>query len=86
MVINNSTIRSRGDLIRSGISHTNITVRDSSGYGLNRNVNGRLNGEFVSVENFDNLIVENNYLEHVSGGVNMLSYAGNRTAARPASM
>src|SRR5688572_25827502 len=81
VTIENATIRSRGDLIKSGISHTNITVRNSKGYGLNPNVAGELNGEFIDVEQFDNLVVENNYMEHVSGGVNMLNYAGNRTAA-----
>src|SRR5688572_765585 len=82
VIIENATIRSRGDLIESGISHTNITVRNSKGYGLNPNVAGRLNGEFVDVEQFDNLVIQNNYMEHVSGGVNMLSYAGNRTASQ----
>src|SRR4051812_36379603 len=63
VIIDHATIKSRGDLIKSGVSHTNITVRNTAGYGLNPNVAGRLPGEFVTVEQFDNLIVQDNYME-----------------------
>src|SRR5215208_3163357 len=50
VIIENATIKSRGDLIVSGVSHTKITVRNTKGYGLNPNVTGKLPGEFLSVE------------------------------------
>src|SRR4051812_29992903 len=50
VVIENSTIRGKGDLIASGTSHTNITVRNVKGYGLNPDVAGQLNGEWISVD------------------------------------
>src|SRR6185295_18651269 len=56
VTIENATIRSKGDLIVSGTSHTNITVRNVQGYGLNPDVYGRLNGEWIAVDNFDNLV------------------------------
>src|SRR5438067_10169513 len=41
VIIENSTIRARGDLIASGVAHSKITVRNTSGYGLNPNVAGK---------------------------------------------
>ncbi|HYO10469.1 MAG TPA: SdrD B-like domain-containing protein [Tepidisphaeraceae bacterium] len=80
VTIENAIIRGKGDLIASGVSHTNITVRGVKGFGLNPNVYGRTAGEWVSVENFDNLLVEGSYFEHGTG-INLLNYAGDRTAA-----
>lgn len=79
VIIENSTIRSRGDLIESGVSHTNITVRNTAGYALNPNVYGKLPGQFFTVEVFDNVILENNYMEGTTG-INLLSYAGDGTS------
>jgi hypothetical protein len=79
VTIQNSTIKSRGDLIVSGVDHTNITVNDVKGYGLNPNIYGKTNGEFLSLEDFDNVVVINCYIEHVSGGVDLQDYAGDRT-------
>jgi hypothetical protein len=60
VVIINSHISSRSDLIRTAVDHANLTVRDTSGYGLNPNVFGRTPGRFLDAEVFDNIDVENN--------------------------
>src|SRR5215218_11434459 len=52
VTILNSTVRGPGDLIVSGTSHTNITVRNTKGYGVNPNVAGKVVGEFVDVGSF----------------------------------
>jgi hypothetical protein len=80
VVIQNATIRGRGDLIASGTDHTNITVRNVKGYGLNPNVYGKVAGEFVDVQRFDNLVVEDSYMEQTAG-INALNYLGDHTAA-----
>ena len=49
VTIENSTITSRGDEIDSGVSHTNITVKNVKGYGLNPNVYGKArDGSWIS--------------------------------------
>jgi uncharacterized protein (DUF2141 family) len=80
VVILNSTITGRGDLIASGVDHTDITVKNVKGYGLNPNVYGRAPGRFLTVENFDNVDVQDSYLENTAG-IYMLNYAGDHTAA-----
>src|SRR6187549_2414429 len=49
VIILNSVVRGPGDLIVSSTSHTNITVRNTKGYGVNPNVAGKAVGEFVDV-------------------------------------
>src|SRR5439155_16651551 len=66
-IFENSTISSKGDLIASGVDHTDITVRNTKGYGLNPNVYGRAPGRFLDVEVFDNADLENNYMENTAG-------------------
>ncbi|MGB7161364.1 MAG: fibronectin type III domain-containing protein [Tepidisphaeraceae bacterium] len=80
VVIVNSVIRGPGDLIASGVDHTDITVRNTQGYGVNPNLYGRATGEFISVRRFDNLVAEDNYFEHTAG-INLLDYLGTHTAA-----
>jgi hypothetical protein len=65
VIIENSNIRSKGHLI-SGF-YVNLTVRNTSGYGLNPNVNGAKAGRFVSAEDILSLTVVNNYMEGTSG-------------------
>jgi hypothetical protein len=79
VIIENSTIRSRGNLIASGASHLNLTIRKTSGYGLNPNVAGVTPGRFLDVEEFNNIVVEECYLEGTSG-IHLLNYWGDRTA------
>src|SRR6185369_16291292 len=75
VVIENSMIRGRGDLIASGVDHTNITVRHTAGFGLNPGVYGKAPGRFLDVEVFDNVDLEDNYMEN-TGGIHLLNYAG----------
>ncbi|MBB5362408.1 hypothetical protein [Deinococcus humi] len=65
VVIENSFLRGRGNLIR-GIN-VNLIVRNTTGYGLNPLTNGSFPGRFLSVEDVLNLVVENNNLFGTSG-------------------
>ena len=78
VIILNSVVRGPGDLIESDTAHTNITVRNTRGYGVNPNVAGKTVGEFIDVYGFDNLVVENCYMEGTAG-INVLDYLGDRT-------
>ena len=65
VVIENSFLRGRGNLIRG--FNVNLTVRNTTGYGLNPLTNGSFPGRFLSVEDVLNLVVENNNLFGTSG-------------------
>ena len=80
VTILNSNIQSRGDLIASGVSHINVTVKGTHGWGLNPNVAGRSPGRFLDVDNFDNLDIENNTMVGTAG-MYMAYYAGNGTTS-----
>ncbi|HYO09545.1 MAG TPA: SdrD B-like domain-containing protein [Tepidisphaeraceae bacterium] len=80
VVIQNSVLRGKGHLIASAVDHTDITVRNTSGYGVNPNVLGAGVGRFIAVEGFDNVRIENNYLEGTAG-IHLLGYDGGRTAS-----
>jgi cell division septation protein DedD len=78
VVIENSNIRSRGDLVL-GTAAVNLEVRNSTGIGLNSMQRGREAGRFVTTDlGFTNLVVENNYLESTSG-IWVYGYRGNYT-------
>src|SRR5438477_4942144 len=79
VIIENSTIRSRGDLIESVGFAANITVRNTEGYGLNPKVAGRRAGRFLDVDGFSNIVVSNNYLEGTAG-IYVEGYRGNHTS------
>ena len=81
VTIQNSIIRSRGALIASYGYNANLTVRNTQGFGLNPNVYGRYPGRFIDLENFSNLVVENNYMEGTSG-IYLYQYTGNYTPAQ----
>lgn len=78
VVIQNSTIRSGGDLIKA-VGPSNVTVRDTRGYGLNPNEVGRFPGRFFNASGFANVVLENNYFEGTSG-INLYDYSGNGTS------
>ncbi len=81
VIIENSNIRSRGDLIL-GSSRVNLTVRNTRGYGLNPNTKGWPPGQFIATDGgFVNLVVENNYFEN-SAGIWAYDYRGNRTSSQ----
>ncbi|CAM4170372.1 hypothetical protein [Deinococcus marmoris] len=65
VIIEDSYLRGRGDLIRG--FHVNLTVRNTHGYGLNPQVDGAYPGRFLAVEFIANLRAENNYLQGTSG-------------------
>jgi hypothetical protein len=76
VVIEHSTIRGCGTLIQSGVSHTNITVRNTHATGVHPHIAGRSTGRFFSAESFDHVVLENNDIEG-TGGIYLLDYAGN---------
>ena len=76
--IENSHIRSVGNLIKTSVAGSNLTVRNSLGVALNAAVKGQPNGNFLEVASPARLDVENNYIENAQGGVIVTGYAGNR--------
>jgi hypothetical protein len=80
VTILNSNIQSRGNLIVSSVSHTNITIKGTHGWALNPNVSGQSPGRFLDAENFDNIDVENNTMAGTAG-IEMGFYAGNGTTS-----
>src|SRR5688500_8264596 len=81
VIIENSILRGRGALIASSFAHSKITVRNTSGFGLNPNVLGKAPGRFFDVENFDSAHLENNYLESTAG-IYLLNYVGDRSPSQ----
>ncbi len=78
VVIENSNIRSKGHLIFSAFKKANLTVRNTRGTALNpdRPLNEhRYPGRFLLVEEFVNLVVENNELIGTSG-IYLRAYQG----------
>lgn len=65
VVIENSFLRGRGNLIRG--NEVNLTVRNTTGYGLNPLTNGAYPGRFLAVVTALNLLVENNDMQGTSG-------------------
>jgi hypothetical protein len=78
VIIEDATLRGRGPLIVSSEHHANITIRNTRGYGLTPNVAGKSAGRFASIERFDNVVIENCYLESTAG-IYLLDYEGDRT-------
>ena len=67
VTIINSNIRSKGNLINSAGYHANITVINTNGYGENPDVNMKVPGRFLAVQDFSKIVVQNNYLESTRG-------------------
>jgi hypothetical protein len=67
VVIQNSRLQGRGDLVQSVVDSVNVTVRNTYGYGLNPNVNGQSPGRFLTLYKPTNVVVENCYMESTSG-------------------
>src|SRR5206468_321333 len=67
--IERSRLRGAGNLVDASndFGHNKITVRDTSGYGLNPNISGKAKGRFLEADYFDSLTVENCYLESTAG-------------------
>ena len=75
VIIKDSNLQGKGNLIETAVADVNLTVRNSRGYGLNPGVAGRVPGRFLHAESFDNIRIENNYIEGTSG-IYLLSYKG----------
>lgn len=82
VIIQNANIRSAGTLIDAyaGMA-VNLTVKNTSGYGLNPNVKGMQGGRFLDVYGFTNIDVEHCYLENTCG-IYLEKYLGNHTASQ----
>ena len=78
VIIQNATIKSKSDLIVTGVDHAHITVRNCVGTALNPNVAGQSPGRFLSTFNFSSIDIENNDLESTSG-IHLLQFAGDPT-------
>jgi len=78
VTITNSNIQSAGDLIASGVDGINLTVTNTSGYGLNPNTIGYTCGCFVRATNFASMVITNNYAEQV-WGIYLLTGSGTVT-------
>jgi len=72
-------IRGRGDLIVSRDHQAKITIRNTTGLGLNPNVAGRSAGRFASIERFAGVTIENCAMENTAG-IYLLDYEGDRSA------
>ncbi|MFB9993177.1 NPCBM/NEW2 domain-containing protein [Deinococcus oregonensis] len=77
VIIENSNIRSRGNLI-SGFKNR-LTVRNTRGYALNPNVAGKAAGRAVNAEEVMSLRVENSYFEGTTG-IYARAFMGNPAA------
>ena len=75
VIIENSNLQGKGNLIETAVAHVDLTVRNSRGYGLNPGVAGRVPGRFLDGQSFDNIRIENNYIEGTSG-IWLLSFKG----------
>ncbi|WP_187270221.1 glycosyl hydrolase [Pontibacter qinzhouensis] len=69
VIIINSTIRGAGYLIKSWGYSADLTVRNTTGYGIRPTmyVGSKKPRRFITLNNFRNLVVENNYLEGTAG-------------------
>ena len=65
VTILNSTISGEGDLIFTGVSGVNLTVKDCTATGTNPNIAGIGLGEFIEADNTASLDVENNTISNV---------------------
>jgi hypothetical protein len=78
VIIENSALSGRGNLVAGGVHHINLTVRHTRGVGANPNVSGQCAGRFITLEQFDNLVIEHCELRGTAG-IYALDYAGDRT-------
>jgi hypothetical protein len=76
VIIRNSTIRSRSDLIATHVVGADVTIRNTAGYGENPNVRGQAPGRFLKAEHFSSVFVKNSYLKGTSG-IYVYDYRGN---------
>src|SRR5207237_9523949 len=63
------------------VMHGNVTIRNTTGIGLNPNVLGKPTGRFFAAEDFDNVDIEKNDLQDTRG-IHLLQYVGNHSATQ----
>ena len=80
VVIEDANVRGRGALIKTGVDHARVTVRNTRGFGMNPEVYGEVAGRFFEGLRFDSVTLENNYLEGTAG-INLFDYRGDHTPA-----
>lgn len=80
VVIENSNIMARGELIASYVSGADITIRNTVGTGLNSMVAGTTTGRFLHAEGFKRVVIENNEMNGTAG-IYLADYSGNGTAS-----
>ena len=80
VVIENSSVKGPGQLIDAEYGGTNLTVRNTYGYGIDPNGTEDAAGEFVKVYKPNNLSVEHCYTDNIGG----VYVSGDRT--RPQSL
>jgi hypothetical protein len=69
VVITDSHMRGKGNLIQSGVPDIDLTVKKSRGESTNPNVRGKAAGRFVFVVIGKRVVFENNEMENIGGGV-----------------
>ena len=80
VVIENASLRGRGNLIVSREHQAKITIRNVRAVDVNPNVEGKSAGRFCDIERFASVTIENCSMEN-TGGIYLLDYEGNRTAS-----
>lgn len=76
VIIRDSTIASRSDLIKASILEgADVTILNTCGYGLNPNVAGEVPGRFLRAEHFSNVEVRNCTMRGTSG-MNLYHFTG----------
>lgn len=75
VVISNSVLAGRGDLVVSEEAGVDLTITDSRAYGLNPNEDGVAVGRFVKVERPRRLVVEHNEMVSTAG-ISVLEHSG----------
>ena len=81
VVIENSVIRSWGDLIQVSAAVAHVTVRNNFGYGITPFLANRHAGRFLEVDGFASVTVENNYLQGTAG-ILLTDYEGDHSASQ----
>ncbi|MGA2500707.1 MAG: glycosyl hydrolase, partial [Tepidisphaeraceae bacterium] len=75
VIIENSIVRSRGTLIDIYNYAANVTVRNTTGYGLNPDEAGTYVGRFMDVDGWVSITAQNNYLQSTAG-IYLADYTG----------
>ncbi|HYG37842.1 MAG TPA: T9SS type A sorting domain-containing protein [Cytophagales bacterium] len=80
VTIQNSTIKSAGDIIYSASRNANVTVRNTRGYATTPTINNKTRGRFLLLHKFKKAIVENNYMESTAG-IYLAEFTGSKSAS-----